>query len=273
MKKLLSLLIAVAGAFTVCAQSTDSTTVVDTHSQEQDSYVSAIERQQLNEKIWGRGRFLRLGYAIAQTADGINAVDKNSFSFFITKGASYRFPSKPIAGMLKFGIDAVWFDFQFSKYKTAEKELEWTHEIVSPSGEEFGGDFNLNLGRNALTFGMGVGPNVAIAPFANSNVKGLRYLRASLYFLYSPTVGMYLCSQDDDVEVSTAFCHLMNFGGNITYRAITLGIEGRWGSGKFKPIDFEKMVNDATGSDIESQGTNKYTRKFANSRFYIQFAF
>lgn len=273
MKKLISLFVALLSASFSFAQYNDSyneneSEVIDSLQNELDLLKAENEQLKDTQKIWGKGRYFRLGYALSQTSDGINPVEKSDFSFFLTKGTSYLFPSKPIAGLLKIGVDVIWGDIQFSKYKDTD-DGEWTYDMSTSDSDDEDYGFNMNLGHMALTAGMGIGPNVTVAPFAKSNVKGLQYLKASLYFHYKPTYGMYFCSLDDDIELSTAFCNMFDFGGNITYRKIAIGIEGHWGNGKFKPLDFDSLL----GEGEESLGTNKYKRKFASTRLYLQFTF
>lgn len=272
MKKFIAImLLAVAGAASVNAQTTDAERA-DSLQALLDEQEAAAMRAELNQKIWGKkGRFTRLGYALAQTGDEFSPVEKSKYSFFLTKGTTYRFPKQPIAGLLKIGIDAVWFDAQVTKYNSPYSSLDWTSEIEPDEFYDYDDDsedFDLNIGCWGLGLAMGIGPNVSVAPFALTNIKGLQPLRVSLYFHYSPTVQLYMKSQDGEMELSTAFCNMMNFGGTLTYRAISIGYEGRWGKGNFKPLDFGEMLG---GED--SMGTNKYTRRFANNRFYIQFAF
>lgn len=256
---------------------------IDANNERTDSIVSEldeaqneIDRTNLNKKIWGKGRFTRLGYAIAQTVDESGPVEKGQYGLFLTKGTTYWFPKKPIAGLFKIGLDAVWFDFQFSKFKSPYDSMKWTYDIddieIGRNDEEYDEDedfdFNLNLGRMALSFGMGIGPNISVAPFALSSLKALQPLRASIYFHYAPTFQLYAICEGSEFEASTAFCHMMDFGGLLTYRAIGVGIEGKWGQGKFKPLDFGELMGDgAEGS------TRKYKRKFANTRIYVQFTF
>lgn len=238
----------------------------------------AVQKEDLssiNKRIWGKGRFLRIGYSFAQTCTQFDPVEKSKYSFFLTKGTTYRFPKKALGGLVKIGIDAVWFDIQFSKFKAPYSGMNWSSDIIEDIDPDDSGsdesdfDIDLNIGRMAFSAGMGVGPNVSVAPFALTSIKGLQPLRASIYFHYAPTAQIYAKSQDGDMELSAAFCHMMNFGGNISYRAIAIGVEGRWGKSKFKPLDFESMFGD----EDEGLGTQKYTRKFANTRLYIQFSF
>lgn len=242
------------------------------------THTSAAE----NDAIWGKGRFLRLGYASVQTGDGLNPVEKNKYGFFLTKGTSYIFPKQPIAGLLKVGVDAVWFDMQFSKYQSPYKNSVWTSEFEYDDSDDYEDDYDEgfpgldmlnklydNVGHMSMSVGMGIGPVVTVAPFALSNVNIMKPLKASVYFHYSPTFGMYARMDGGDVEMATGFCNMMDFGFNLTYRAIGVGVEGRWGNGKFKPIDFESLFDNGG----ESLGSSRYKRSFANTRVYLQFRF
>jgi len=227
MKKLFISMLMAAAAVSVNAQYSDAHRA-DSLQAALDDMTAQIEAENLNKKIWGKGRFTRLGYAIAQTVDEYSPVEKSKFSFFLTKGTTYLFPKKPIAGLLKIGLDAVWFDIQATKYNSPYSSMNWTSEFVdepatSPEygyeDEDEGLDFDLNIGCWGVSMGMGIGPNVSVAPFALTSIKCLQPLRVSLYFHYAPTMQLYLKSEDGDVELSSAFCHMMNFGGTLTYRA------------------------------------------------------
>lgn len=232
------------------------------------------------QRIWGKGRFTRLGYAIAQTSGLDGAIEKSDFAFYFQKGTTYRLHKKPIAKMIKFGLDVVWFDIQFSKYKTTDDAAtKWTSEFEDIPQSNNGGNyddddsFNIDLGKSALNIGMGIGPNICVAPFSLSSSKALQPLRVSAYFHYSPTVSMYMMSYDGEVEVSTGFCNMFNLGCVLQYRAIGLGVEGRWGQGKFKPLDFDSMFGDDEEFVDNSDFDNKYSRRFANTRLFLQFTF
>lgn len=230
--------------------------------------------RELDKSVWGKGRYSRLGFAWAQTVDEIGPVCKSSFAFFATKGATYFIPSRPIAGMLKFGVDVKWFDFQFSKFNSPDDDLKWSSEIdesFSDGDEDYIGFPDLKLSRMSMTLGMfGVGPYVSVAPLTFTGNKNLAPLRVSAYFHYIPTVGAYAYLNDGDMEASYAYVNMMDLGVNISWRIVSLGVEGHWGSGKFKPVDFESMIGE---SGPLSMGTKKYTRKFASTRLYVQLKF
>lgn len=230
--------------------------------------------------IWGRGRYMRLGYVFAQTGDDFSPVSKEQYAFFIQKGTSFNLHKKPVGNMVKFRLDVNWFDFQFSKYKNPYEKMPWTSEIEQSSSSLIPDidddmipgmgfikdiDFN-NLGTMSISASVGVGPSVSVAPFVMTNQKRLHPLRVSAYFHYSPTMMMYMKSQEGDIELSNAFVNTLSWGLNINYRVISLGMECRWGNANFKPLDFGAILGEDSG------GVEKYNRKFANTRLYIQFA-
>lgn len=226
--------------------------------------MSATSLYSKSNDAFGSGRYTRLAYSWSQTAIENGSIYDGKYAFALVKGTTYRVHKNPIAKILKFGIDATWTDIQFAKYKDPSLTGTWTSEIDNTlvTGDS-SSESNFNIGYMALSYSLGVGPSVCVAPFLLLNNKLLSPLHANLYFHYCPTVTAYMASQDGDVEFSGAYCNMFNFGGNIVYKCIGIGIEGKWGSGKFKPIEF---VSDGLGSD-------KYKRKFANTRLYVQFTF
>lgn len=260
---------------------TDEAATIDSLQNVINDMHEEAELQQMYNKTWGKGRFTRLGYSWSNsTGNGIT--EDGKFSFFLTKGTTYYFPKTPIAKMLKIGVDAVWFDAQVTKYKSIasagsavssvldgidgvdEEIKDQAGEVFDEVTDEVGFDPN-KIGTWGLSLAMGIGPNVSIAPFALTDIKIMQPLRLSVYFHYSPSVMLYMKSQNDDMEISTAFVNMMNFGLNLQYRKIALGYESRWGNGKFKPISFSDEDGEA--------GSNKYTRRFSNNRLYVQFTF
>lgn len=227
--------------------------------------------------VWKKNNYFNLGYANAETGTNFSAVQKSKFSFYLAKGNVYYWPkSKPWFGMLKVGLDVRWVDISMAKYKTDTdgtgngwgESNDWNTD-TDGTVDEWTDKLN-NLGCYNLTMGaFGIGPNIGISPFAKMS-NGLRHLRASIYFHYQPAVTAYFVSQDGETEFSWAYTGMMDFGGKITYRAISIGIEGRWGKGSFKPLDFSGMFGDEDDSGSESI---KIDRKFAATRFYIGFTF
>lgn len=223
--------------------------------------------------IWTPGRYTLINYASQQTAVENETVLKSSFSMAIGKGAVYYFPKKPLWGCVKFGADVRWMDMSFAKYKDPFKQYSDQWGELGTAFDELASLGTYTVQVSAL----GIGPNIGVAPFSFSGNKRLRPLRLGLYFHYNPTFGAYIASNDGETEVSWGYCNMMDFGARITYRKFHLGVECRWGSGKFKPIDFEKLLDDEEDEPSFNPNENsiaeKITRKFAATRFYVGFSF
>lgn len=268
----------------------DLQATLDNANQELDE----LQQKQKYKEIWRKGRYTDIGYAIAQTGTDFTPTDKGKFGFFLRKGTSFLFPGKPIAGLVKVGFDINWFDISVAKYKSADWGTDSNWDEIGNSGQDdddygyddddegFGDimDKFSNLGRwNIMIGAFGIGPNVTVAPFSMFN-NAARFIKASIYFHYQPTFGMYLVSEDGEMEASFAYCHMFQFGGKITWKSIGLGIEGHWGKGKFKPLGFGDF---GFGDEEEDNGYNevfdtgsssdKITRHFANTRIYLTFSF
>lgn len=79
-----------------------------------------------------------------------------------------------------------------------------------------------------------------------------------------------------DDEVNTQYVSFLTFGGAIAYKAISLGVEGRWGSANYKSLsvsdeeDYDDEEYENVG-DIFSFDKNRLKTK--SVRFYISFRF
>lgn len=258
----------------------ETTSREDSLQRELDKAHSEIDNLNLKNKykeIWGRGRYTNIGYAIAETGTDFEPVSEGKFGFFLRKGASYLFPGKPLWGLVKVGFDVNWFDISVAKYKLDNGGFSSDWDEISDGSELGDLEDALDIGRwNVMLGAFGIGPNVTVAPFSMFN-NAARFIKASIYFHYQPTVGAYLVSEDGDVEASYAYCHMFQFGGKITWKNLGIGIEGHWGKGKFKSID--SLFEDDEDADMSEffEGMNssdsKITRRFANTRIYLTFSF
>lgn len=208
-----------------------------------------------DDDVWGRARYTNIGYSFAQTGDDINPVDKGQFGVSITKGRTFLFPNKAVADIVKFGFDVNFTDISFAKYKKVTN--------LDPDFSEGEGSWFSDLGKMSVMLGVaGIGPNVTVAPFARMD-NAARYVKASVYFHYQPTFGIYMASLDDDMEAAFAYCNMFQFGGKVTWKNWGLGVEGHWGSGKFKRLEFDEGFGFG----------GKIKRKFANTRLYLSLDF
>ena len=222
------------------------------------------------EQSWGKGKYLNVGYALSQSGTDFSAVEKSSLAFFISRGRSYLFPAEPVANVVKFGFDVNWVDLSFAKYASVDPLPGHGGESPIP-----------DLGRMSLQLGLiGVGPNVSVVPFGTSD-SAARYLKASVYFHYQPTVGAYMLADGGEYDLSWAYCNMFRLGGRLKWKFIGIGMEGYWGSGNFRSIDLMSMLPEDAGLDDFSEilgapasgAAGKMKRRFASTRFYISFRF
>lgn len=284
MKKILiSLMAAVLAMPTMFAQQEESVEVIEVIAEEDVTPVPSAEKQAKAKAantdftgIWKQKKFWKLSYNIAQTQAEGSPVEKAKFGFGLTSGRTWLFPKQPVADMLKFGFDVNFVDLQVAKFGSPNSGFNMPEDDDDDDGGLLG-KFS-NLGRWSLQAGiLGIGPNVSIAPFSRMN-NASRFFKASIYFHYQPTLGIYLMSEDGDVDASFAYCNIFQFGGQISWKFIGIGIEGNWGSGKFKPImaEFADDLFDDGGlrEELGMQSfSGKIKRKFANTRLFISFTF
>lgn len=227
--------------------------------------------------IWKEKKYLKVSYDIAQTQIEGSSVEDGKWGFGLTTGRTWLFPKAPVANIFKFGFDVNWLDFHIAKYSSANSGFNMPEGWNDYEDEDNFLSTLSNMGRMSLNIGIiGLGPNISFAPFSNS-WGPQKYFKGSLYFHYQPTFGVYMVSEDGDMDAAYAYCNMFQFGGQISWKFIGIGIEGYWGSGKFKPIMAE-FGGDILEGDIRDElglpaFNNKFTRKFATTRLFVSFNF
>jgi len=76
-------------------------------------------------------------------------------------------------------------------------------------------------------------------------------------------------------EFSTSYGTFFSFGGAISYRVISLGIEGRWGNVKYDSMfDLGALEDIEDTGDIDLSGDKPSTKwKVGSMRFYVSLRF
>ncbi len=128
----------------------------------------------------------------------------------------------------------------------------------------------INTGSHQIEIGLGVGPSVTVAPFAQMSNQ-LKNLRASLYFHVVPSFsGVLMDNGDGDMKLNYGFVPFLKFGGCINWKALSIFAEGRWGSANYKM---------ASTADVEDPDTDeiisfdKWSMKTSSVRFGIGISF
>lgn len=241
----------------------------------------------MQKRLWGYGRYKRISYVnqsmTRASYNGLPSVTwKPDYGVGVQIGNTYHLPHKPIGGILKFGIDATWIDFSYSKYKSAEFKGGGSNDL----GTDSNGIPNFNfpedypetefmlgdLGVHQLTMSMGVGVSANVAPFAFSSNKNLQYLKCQVYghFLMGGSAILYDDPDTGDTEVNLAALPQGACGFSVNWRQLGIGIEGRWGSAKYN-----NLVSESDLYDDEEEGAERPKVSFKNASFrvYLNFHF
>lgn len=205
-----------------------------------------IEEKEHYKGVWSRRRSWTIGYVNSTLSDdgaGSGEDLKSKFGVAMHFSNTYLLHNKPLFGMIRFGIDAIWTDITYVKYKSELLDF---------------GDYTESFDRQQVDIGMGIGPSVNIAPFASYN-NGLRFLRASLYFHATPSASIMVM----DDESNAAFNVFMNLGLKISYRRLGFGIEGRWGSAKYdlyepEEDEYDGYYSESTKSKLKTSSLRAF---------------
>lgn len=246
-----------------------------------ESRMASMEQEQEMQKTWKRRKYWKIGITSPnlERTDGEEMKWKTNGSFFIQKGRTSYLHSKPIAGMIKFGIDYGFLDFTYSKLEL--KEVAYSNESGTRASDGFddivSGDPNgdigiseltgIDLGMHKIDYGLHVGPSISVNPWNK--------LIATAYFHVMPTASSVI--QNDNF--SYGFGCMMAAGVSVAYKVISLGVEGVWGKVKYTQTDFGGDEDEEEGYDSDNSedksaslfNTEKFTLKQSGIRAYIAF--
>lgn len=248
--------------------------VNDVHSDKVDSLTQVVndlssqvkkaEDDKRSEAIWKkRSKYFQIGY-MNQTLTNQDIPDmkwKSDFGVSLAFGRTFYLHKKPLFNMLKFGLDATWLDISYAKYSQPEGWVEPSEAIEQEYPEE-----EIDLGVHQVELGLHVGPSITLNP--------VNHLKISGYFHFIPS-GSILIMND---EANSSYVSNFAAGAAIAYKAISLGIESRWGKAKYNSfsgdesaMDTEDMEGDFDLDDALTSGKNRMITK--SIRFYLTFRF
>lgn len=289
--------------FTACAllvataSATSAQENVDSLNQRIDSLENALsrmtEKEQAREhtehinKVWKQKKIFNIGF-MDQTLKNVDIDEEleSKSAFFLQIGKTMSLHKKPIANVLKIGLDWVT-DISYANYEKIDEEYieeELGDDYIEDGDydeDEGGGGYlgdllGMELGRHQLSVGIGIGPSINYAPFANKR-SGIAHLKVNTYFRFTPSYSAIIFINDDETEFNNAFCLYKNWGIGLQWKALFAGFETRWGEAKYKMTDFgDDMLEDAgTLGGINSifSSSEKIKFKTTSSRLYIGFRF
>jgi hypothetical protein len=246
---------------------------------------AAREEAEHISQVWKQKKIFNVGF-MNQTLENVDTnedMDSKS-AFFLQFGRTISLHKKPIANVLKFGLDWVT-DISYGSYEKIDNEdfeNEYGDEYEGGYDDEFGDLLDIELGRHQLSVGIGIGPSVTYAPFANKR-SGVAHLKVNTYFRLTPSYSAIILSENDETEFNNAFCLYKNWGIGLQWKAIYAGFETRWGQAKYKMTNFDE---DSFGDYEDMEGMDgfgglnslfnsgeKIKFKTTSSRIYIGFRF
>lgn len=240
-------------------QKIDSLTeVVNTLS----SSVQKVEDEALDKRIWkDRAKYFNFYYAKQDlTQKDAGMTWKSDLAAAMAMGRTYYLHKKAILGMIKFGLDWTFFDINFGKYQ------DETGFFADEEDYGYGDPEKIDLYQAEV--GMGIGPSVTINP--------VNHLKVSAHFHVTPSMSLLVV----DGDVNTSYGTFMSVGGAIAYKAISIGVEHRWGTTKYNSmVDLggfdEDYDSDIEDGDFIPKGDydGKIKWKTGATRFYISFRY
>ncbi len=221
--------------------------------------VATLEKENLNQAIWkDRAKYFNIGYVKQTLTDKTFGGDITSdFGVSLSYGKTYYLHKKPIAGMIKFGLDWTWMDINYAK------STLWMLDEDSGS-----------LSKSAMhqaEIGMQFGPSVTINP--------VHHLKVSGYFRVTPSYsGLYM-----DETFHHHYVTMLNAGCAMAWKVISLGVEWRWGSAKYNGLTFDGLDldedsfgeedNPSMGDVMDQMSAPKRKLKTSSMRIYLSFRF
>lgn len=224
------------------------------------SKVQTQEEDKRNEEIWkNRKKYFNIGYVNQTlTHEEIQGLEwKSDYGFSLSFGRTYYLHKKPLFKMLKFGLDLTIPDITYVKYSSPT----FFQEEQTGNNED---EDIVDLGMHQIDLGIHIGPSITLNP--------IDHLKISTYFHFAPSASVVIL----DDEVNTQYVSFLTFGGAIAYKAISLGIEGRWGSANYKSLSVsdEKDYTEEEYEDVDNIfSSDKNKLKTKSVRFYLSFRF
>ncbi len=230
-------------------------------------------KTEYDNAVWKRNKYMAIGLSTQKFKDAEDAANmeyKSKVGVLFEMGKTFYLHKKPIANLMKVGIDWSYLNFSFAKYEDG-KGINMP-SIPSYDDDDYDADIDpdidIDLGVYSLAAGMSVGPSVTFAPFYNTG-KGLQHILAQTYLHVTPSYTGILLSKDNDTEIKSGYTTYFNWGLNVSYKKISIGYEYRWGKSKFNSLSLDMYEDDENGStDYEDNAKQKI--KFGTSSFYIR---
>lgn len=242
-KALLMLAAAVIAVSPLTAGNEDKTTGASPYAASDDN--TTVKETKAKKGPWERKKYFSLGYSNQTLSPEYGNGFESKFGVSLVNGRNIFLHKKPIAKMLKFAID-LGSDINYAQYKDLEGDYDLPESEPGYEDEE-----DMDFGMHHIDIGLHVGPSISINP--------VDHLKLSVYFRFVPSYSMLILNS----ELYQSFTPLFTYGGEISYKVIGIGIEGRSGNAKYTDML----------AQIEGAESMKIKYHTSALRFYISFRF
>lgn len=233
--------------------------VVNQLTAEVDNYA----KEDLYRKIWkDRAKYFNIGYVQQTLTDKTFGGEiKSDFGVSLSNGKTYYLHKKPIAGMMKFGLDWTWMDINYAKSTT--QVIDEENATVSSEA------------MHQLEYGMQFGPSFTINP--------VHHLKVSGYFRVTPSYSMLYMNE----TLHHHYVTMWNAGFAVAWKMISVGAEWRWGSATYKGLSLDESnfdedsfeetddpsMDDIVGDLFGQLSVAERKLKTSSLRLYVSFRF
>lgn len=187
------------------------------------SYPAASKDLYARERmIWeNRSKYANFGYVL-QSLTGVwdDQPDLEPLmslqGFSLGLGKTWYLHKRPIANVVKFGLDWTWLDLNYARYEAAGQS---------------------QIGSGQVDAGMQIGPSITLNPAGR--------LKISAYGRVSPTYSAVWTNN----WLAHHYVTYYNCGATLAWRAISFGLEFRQGGATYNSLDIEKPQDETDNTD------------------------
>lgn len=199
-------------------------------------------------KVWAKGnKTISLGYTTGSFDMGANLQGKLDSRWGLTFNSTrnYYLHRKPIAGLLKFGLE--WgTNINYMNFEKGSGSLK---DIAN----SMDGDEAPSLGTHYMAAGIALGPTITVAPFIHASSLNLARLKFRAFFHVVPSYAAFITSNEDETNFHSAFCCFFAGGLNVQWRKLNIGFEYKYGRAKYSDM-MSDLVSDEVPDKIFYNG-------------------
>ena len=213
------------------------------------------EDEAMYKKIWSGRTFWNLGYEWGKLNDvDFNEKYNSQVAFALSIGRVIYVHKKPVANMIKFGIDA-GLDVSYAKFKEKDRGI-YDSDLFYDKSDKDKNDYS-SIGLHSVDIGFAIGPSITINPVGKLKVK--------TFFHVVPSGSLIIADGDAHSSYKTTF----TYGGEIVWSRIGIGVEGYTGAAKYKNVIDEDENDHPVYSKIDYNAVGKTKFRTSGFRLYL----